>query len=267
MENGKAEIEMSKDIKTSTQQGEVLVKQQGDILKMVFSSEPDATQSAINQKKPQQLLMENLKYLMGILLFMQPPKNILILGVGAGSLIQFFRHHHPDSHITAVDYDSELLEIAHQHMLLPKADDRLNYVIQDAREYIEKSQQQFDLIIVDIFNGSQSPDWTRDKSFNEQLKCCLSTQGAVAYNMLINSEKSFNTFYKLLRKTFAGHTLCLETEDYENLLLYALNYEPESRSMMQNLENAQEAQDKYQLSFSQILSVIYDINPIDSGII
>jgi len=37
--------------------------------------------------------------------------------------------------------------------------------------------------------------------------------------------------------------------------------------MMQNLEKAQQAQDKYQLPFSQILSVIYDINPVDSGII
>ena len=267
MESDNTKIVISKVKKTTTQQGEVLIKQHGDILKMVFASEPDATQSAIDQNKPQQLLMENLKYLMGILLFMPPPKNILILGVGAGSLIQFFRFHHPESHITAVDYDNELLEIAHQHMLLPKTDDRLSYVIQDARLYIENCQQQFDLIVVDIFNGSQSPDWTRDKAFTKQLKSCLSIQGAVAYNMLINSEKSFNTFYKLLRKTFAGHSLCLEAEEYENLLLYVLNFEPESRSMMQNLEKAQEAQHKYELPFSQILSVIYDINPVDSGII
>ena len=253
--------------KTSTQHGDVLIKQDGDLLKMVFATEPNATQSAINLKQPQQLVMENLQYLMGILLFIEPPKNILLLGVGAGSMVQFFRHFHPDSHITAVDYDHELLEIAHQQMLLPEADERLEYVIQDARQYINTCQQQFDLILVDIFDGSQSPDWTRNKEFTEQLKSCLSNRGAVAYNLLINSETAFKTFYKLLRQTFAKQTLCLETEDYENLLLYALNFEPEKRSMMQNLEFSQELQSKYQLPFGQILSVIYDINPVDSGVI
>ncbi len=188
------------------------------MLKMVFASEPDATQSAINLKQPQQLVMENLQFLMGILLFIEPPKNILLLGVGAGSLVQFFRHFHPDSHITAVDYDNELLEIAHQQMLLPEADEQLEYVIQDARQYINTCQQQFDLILVDIFDGSQSPDWTRNKEFTDQLKNCLSESGAVAYNVLINSETAFKTFYKLLRQTFNQQTLCLETEEYENLL-------------------------------------------------
>ncbi|MCP4077199.1 MAG: methyltransferase [Gammaproteobacteria bacterium] len=260
-------LPVSKNFKTSTQHGDVLIKQHGDILKMVFATEPDATQSAINQKQPQQLVMENLQFLMGILLFIEPPKNILLLGVGAGSMVQFFRHFHPGSYITAVDYDTELIEIAQQQMLLPEADEWLEYVIQDARQYINNCQHQFDLILVDIFDGSQSPDWTRNKEFTSQLKNCLSEHGAVAYNLLINSETAFKTFYQLLRQTFSQQTLCLETEDYENLLLYALNFEPEKRSMMQNLEFAQQLQMKYQLPFSQILSVIYNINPVDSGII
>ncbi len=255
------------DNKSSTHQSEINISKQGDILKMVFASEPDATQSAINQKNPQQLVMENLQYLMGVLLFIKPPEKILLLGVAAGSLVQFLKYYLPESYITAVDYDRELLEIAHQQMLLPEADKQLSYVIQDAQQYIHSCRQQYDLIVVDIFDGSQSPQWTQEKDFTEQLQKCLTACGAVAYNMLINTEETFNSFYNLLRETFAGHTLCLETEEYENLLLYALNFKPKQSSMMQHLEYAQELQQQYQLPFNQILSDIYDINPVDSGII
>lgn len=257
----------SSNLNTSTSHRDITLRQKGEILQLVFTSEPDAIQSEINTQQPQQLVMENLRYLMGVLLFIPPPEKILLLGVGAGSMVHFFRHYLPECHITAVDYDRQLLDFAHQQMMLPEADEKLSYVIQDARQYINECQQQYDLIVLDIFDGNQSPCWTRDKEFTRQIKTCLSDKGATAYNMLINSETAFNSFYKLLRQTFAGQTLCLETQEYENLLLYALNFTPEKRSMMQNIKHAQKTQAKYQLPFNQILSVIYDINPVDSGII
>lgn len=251
----------------STRHRELEIRQRNGLLEMIFSSDPEATQSAINPLHPEQLVMKNLQYLMGILLFIEPPKNILMLGVGAGSLIQFLRYYLPDSHITGIDYDQELLEIAHQQMMLPQADQRLSYIIGDARDYIDNCQQQYDLIVVDIFDGSQSPDWLKSQQFSQQLKSCLSAEGALAYNLLVHSEAEFNTFYKLLRDTFNGQTLCLETEEYENLLLYALNFTPSKRSMMGNIEHGQRLQANYGLPFSQILSVIYNINPVDSGVI
>ena len=257
----------SAKVKKQINKRDTIIKHDGDVMQLVFSSQPDAIQSAINTKKPHQLEMKNLQYLMGILMFIPAPEKILLLGVGAGSLIHFFQHYLPKCKITAVDYDQQLLEFSHQNMMLPEASDNLSYVIQDARQFISECTQHFDLIMVDIFDGSQSPDWTREKEFTLQLKNCLSNEGGVAYNMLIHSEAEFKTFYQLLRHTFSQQTLCLETEEYENLLLYALKNTQQTRTMMQNLEHAQQAQLEYQLPFGEILSVIYDINPVDSGII
>ena len=244
-----------------------MIRHDGDIMQLVFTSQPDSIQSAINSRKPYQLEMDNLQYLMGVLLFIPPPEKILLLGVGAGSLIHFFSHYLPESQITAVDYNQQLVDFAHHNMMLPEANEKLSYVIEDARQYIRECKQQFDLIVIDIFDGSQSPEWTTEEEFTQQLKSCLSSQGAAAYNTLMHSETAFNSFYKLLRRAFDHQTLRLETDEHENLLLYALNFSPEIKSMMQNIEHAQLAQVTYQLPFSQILSVIYDINPVDSGII
>ena len=247
--------------------GKAQVRQQGDILQLVFDNEADAIQSAIDLKQPHRLVMKNLQYLMGILLFMPAPQKILLLGVGGGSLIQFFRHYLPQSHITAVDYDQSLLDLAHQQMLLPQASPQLSYAVLDARQFIADATQQFDLIVVDIFDGSQSPKWLLQDEFTRQLQGCLSKQGALAYNLLMQSETAFSTFYKRLRHIFRSQTLCLEAEEYENILLYALNFEPPKRSMMQSIEHAALTETRYPLPFSQILSVIYNINPVDAGII
>ncbi|MBC8211719.1 MAG: fused MFS/spermidine synthase [Gammaproteobacteria bacterium] len=243
------------------------IRQQGDTLQLVFEHEADAIQSAINLKQPHRLVMENLQYLMGILLFMPAPQNILLLGVGGGSLIQFFRHYLPQSHITAVDYDQGLLDLAHQQMLLPQASEHLSYAVLDARQFIIDATRQYDLIVVDIFDGSQSPRWLLTDDFTRQLQGRLSKQGALAYNLLIHSETAFSTFYKRLRQLFKSQTLCLEVEEYENILLYALNFRAQKRSMMQNIEQAALTENQYQLPFRQMLSVIYNINPVDAGII
>lgn len=251
----------------STTHRNIDIQQKDGQLQLVFSNQPQAIQSAINIQAPQKLVMTNLQYLMGILQFISPPQKILLLGVGGGSLVHFFRHFFPQSHITGVDYDQQLIQFAQTKMQLPEAGQQLQYVFADARQYIQQCQQHYDLIVVDIFAGSQSPEWTRDKAFIQQLKNCLSNQGAIACNMLISSDQSFKKFYSLLRELFNRQTLCLESPEYENILLYALNFSVESRTMMQNLQLATELNDRYQLPFTEILQVIYNINPVDSGII
>jgi len=243
------------------------IKQQGDILQLVFSAEPDAIQSAINLQQPHQLVMKNLQYLMGILLFIPPPQKILLLGVGAGSLIQFYRHYLPQSHITAVDYDESILRLAQQKMLLPQASDRLQYEVQDARQFVQQTTQQYDLIVLDIFEGSQTPTWLINEQFSRRLQECLDRQGALAYNLLIQSGTAYQNFHHRLARIFRSQTLQLDIEDFENRLLYAFNFCPDRRSMMQNIEYGEQAELTYQLPFRQILSIIYNTNPVNSGVI
>jgi spermidine synthase len=88
-------------------------------------SNSNTLQSVINVDHPEKLALKNLQYLMAILLFMPQPKRILLLGTGGGSLVHFLRHHYPDSHLTCVDIDGELLDLMHDKMYLPKADDCL----------------------------------------------------------------------------------------------------------------------------------------------
>ncbi len=253
--------------RATTRLARLRIEQSGDERWLKFERDTDAIQTAINQHAPHRLVMENLVYLMGILLFIPPPRSILILGTGGGSLVQYCRHYLPDAHITAVEYDEELFAIAREHLFLPPASPTLTYVIDEARRYINGCDEQFDLVLIDIFDGGETPAWMLEKSFIDQIKQRLTPQGAVAFNLLIENEKIFKRYYKLLRECFSRQTLCLETEEYANLLVYALNFSPPIPDMGELLQRCEALNPKYDLPFNSILATIFSINPQDSGII
>lgn len=235
--------------------------------KRILRFDPVATQSVIDIDEPWRLDMQNLQYLMGILMFIPAPRKVLMLGVGGGSLLQFVHHHFPLADITGVDFDAELLDIARQHLLLPEAGEFISYQVADAREFLLDCTEQYDLILVDIFTGTQSPAWLLEAATIRHLKECLTSKGALASNLLINSENQFNKYYRLLRRQFSGQTLCLETEKYQNILTYAVNFKGRQLDMSKLMQKAMNMQQQYELPFSEMLSTIFNINPQGSGII
>jgi spermidine synthase len=230
-------------------------------------SDTDALHSVINRKYPHKLALKNLEYLIGILLFLPAPKNILLLGTGGGSLIQFLSYHYPSCRITSVDNDSELQDLMHEKMLLPAANERLAYLIDDARHYLQHCEQPFDLILVDIFSGSQSPGWLLETTSIRQLHGLLTEQGAVAYNLLVDSGHDFGLFYQNLGQQFKQKTLSIPVEGFENRIVYGFRWTPPRRQMSYYIEHAMAMADAQDIDYGQVLSIIYTTNPIGSGVI
>jgi len=235
-------------------------------IRYLYSGE-SATQSAINLQQPHKIILQNLEYAMGCLMFMPTPKNILLLGVGGGSLIHFFRHYCPKASITGIDIDEHLLKTMHEAFLLPQADDFLNYEIADAQGWIKQNSKKYDLIIIDLFDEQDMPSWVAEKAFMQDLKDSLKPQGCVSWNTLIATDSAFNVFYSNLRATFQQRTLCLAAEDYENTIAYSFNFALEQSDMGHLIQLAQQQSELYELPFHEILAVIFNTNPIDSGFI
>ena len=93
-------------------------------IELIFDSDPDAIQSALDIQTPHKLVMLNLQYLMAALLFIETPKKILLLGVGGGSIIHYLKYHLPDCDITAVDNNGELLRLCSEHMQIAPTGDK-----------------------------------------------------------------------------------------------------------------------------------------------
>jgi len=224
-----------------------------------------ALQSVIDLKYPFRLSLKNLQHLVAILLFIPQPLRILMLGTAAGSLLHFLRHHYPQAEITAVDIDVELIETLKSRDILPTADSTLTYVYDDARHYVEHCQQNFDLVLVDIFDGSQSPPWLLEKLFSNKLLRLLSDHGAVACNLLIESDHLFTRYYRNLRLVCDRQTLCMSVEGLENTIVYGFNSQVPKQDMTWYMQRAQEMSKLHAIDYMEVLSVIYTTNPTGDG--
>lgn len=251
--------------KFRTKHAELSITQTANQLELRANS--GALHSVINLKAPQKLVLKNLEFLAGILLFLPEPENILLLGTGGGSLVHFLRFHYPKARVIAIDLDAELLEIMHQKMRLPKANQYLTYVIDDAEHYLRYCIQRFDLILVDIFDGTQSPGWLLKLQSMQRLYSLLSNRGAVAYNLLIDSDHASKRFFRSLRQAFNGQTLILPVAGLDNTIAYALRYQPAGRDMSWYMQQASTLGESHDIDYMAVLSAIYDSNPTGSGLI
>ncbi|MCP4470244.1 MAG: hypothetical protein GY815_06100 [Gammaproteobacteria bacterium] len=235
--------------------------------RLELRSHDRALQSVINLENRHCLELENLKYLMSVLLFMPVPQRVLMLGTAAGSLLHFLRHHYPQTEITAVDIDAELIERLLEMNILPAAATGLDYVHADASEFIAHCEQSYDLVLVDVFNGAQSPAWLLAKVIINRLYELVSDQGALACNLLIDSDHDFKRFYRDFRQVFAQRALCLPVAGLENRVIHGVRAATAANDMSANLQKALALSKKLGFDLMPILAAIYNTNPIGRGLI
>ena len=151
--------------------------------------------------------------------------------------------------------------------ILPPAQNGLEYVYADASHFISHCDQQYDLVLVDIFSGAQSPAWLGGKESINSLYRLLTPRGALAYNLIIDSEHDFKRFYRDLRLVFNGETLCLPVKGFENSIVYGICPQGPARDMSANMRQAMEMSARLGIDLMRVLSVIYNTNPVDRGVI
>ena len=117
----------------------------------------------------------------------------------------------------------------------------------------------------DIFSGSQSPAWLLESSGIQQIHALLSDRGAVAYNLLIDSEHAFKLFYRDLTRVFAHQTLSLPAQGYDNRLIYGFRHQPPRREICEYMQSASRLAELHDIDYHEILAAIFTSNPVGSG--
>ncbi|MFA6261573.1 MAG: fused MFS/spermidine synthase [Bacteroidia bacterium] len=143
----------------------------------------DSTVSNYSYGSLQKVLRRGLKEMGDLSQF----KNILLLGLGGGSVIKTLRNELAcQAEITAVDIDSAMLKIAEVDFQIGQyAEIKLKEA--DAAIFITETTEKYDLIIVDIFIGDTVPDVFTKPSFIHQLITHLTAHGHVLFNTMRNS--------------------------------------------------------------------------------
>lgn len=120
--------------------------------------------------------------------------DVLVLGFAAGTTYHVLSNVlHDRLHLTGVEIDSEVLQIAHEYFEVPRNDPRLRLWCGDARVYLRglDASTRFDIVIVDCYSQQQYvPFHVATIEFFELVRRHLADDGVLAANLDARSARA-----------------------------------------------------------------------------
>ncbi|WP_374172672.1 spermidine synthase [Flavobacterium tructae] len=114
--------------------------------------------------------------------------HILLLGVAGGSVVKTLVDEiQYKGKITGVEIDPEMIKIANEYFNLNEIK-QLEVVIDDAFEFVLKTKNKYNLIIIDIFEDIKMPNFLFERFFSERICSLLQNHGFVLFNTMILDE-------------------------------------------------------------------------------
>lgn len=115
--------------------------------------------------------------------------HILVLGVAGGSVIRTLVDEiQYKGKITGIEMDPEVIQIANDYFQLNQIPN-LKIIIDDAFEFVLKTKETYDLIIIDVFQDTHMPNFLFEKFFIQRLSSLLNAHGYILFNTMILDEK------------------------------------------------------------------------------
>lgn len=115
--------------------------------------------------------------------------SILVLGVAGGSVIETLVEEIKfKGKITGVEIDTEIVQIAKDYFNIDRFTN-LELIADDAFEFILKTKEHYDLIIIDIFQDTQMPNFLFQDFFIQRINSLLNPEGFILFNTMVLSDK------------------------------------------------------------------------------
>jgi spermidine synthase len=111
-------------------------------------------------------------------------QSILVLGVAGGSVIETLKKEVKfEGKITGVEIDAAVIELATKYFGLDKYNN-VSIVIDDAFEFVLKTKEKYDLIIIDIFQDTTMPNFLFEDFFINRINFLLNVNGFILFNTM-----------------------------------------------------------------------------------
>ena len=109
--------------------------------------------------------------------------RVLFIGGGGFSGPRQFLVDYPDTSISVVEIDPEVVEASHRYFLVPKTNPRLEITVMDGRKYLETAGV-YDLIVLDAYTHTYVPFHLMTDEFMALVDSHLSEDGVFVANVI-----------------------------------------------------------------------------------
>ena len=119
-------------------------------------------------------------------------KKILLLGLGAGTVVGILREIKPELYITAIEIDEKIIRIADEYFGISTQKGFLDILNRDALELpLMKDLGCPDIILIDVYCGGNFPEKFWGKDFMETLAKIMNKGGCVIFNRILRTDVEY----------------------------------------------------------------------------
>lgn len=223
-----------------------------------------AQQSAMSLKNPDQLHLDYAKAMMSWLLFEEIGNDdLLIIGLGGGSLAKYLLQNFPECRVEVVEYRADVAEIAHEYFGLPR-DARLNVVIDDGARYVKErmnlQREFYRVIMLDAFDSEGMAEALCNREFFAACQIMLKKDGILVVD-LWNTKEQFTQLFSWLGNLFEAKLLFLPVGGTVNIIGLFFHEDTPIYSRKALQKRAIQLEKTYRLPFKKFLKELIAYNP------
>ena len=212
----------------------IMVTQRGDLRCLKFTARRhERRQSCVDLKQPQRLVFTYTRMMLAGLLLVDEPRDILIIGLGGGTLPTLLGEVFADARITVVEIDPAVVKVAQRYFDYV-VDQRTQIVEQDARVYGKRAAlrgDRFDLVLLDAFNSDYIPEHLMTREYLEETLSLLAPGGALVSNTFVESQ--LYDYESVTYEDVFGTFLNMKAPDSANRIIIARNGPLPSRDALE----------------------------------
>lgn len=225
----------------------------------------DTIQSSMRVKQPFHLELRYTRAMMSFLLFNDHVRDIVVIGLGGGSVPKYIYHHLPDTKTLVVEINPRVIEVARSHFFVPENNARFEVIEGDGVAFINAHPDTCQLLIMDGFGPNGLAPELSSQDFYDQCAEALTTDGILLVN-LWGSDRNFDVYLQRIEQSFEGRVLVLPTGRPGNVLIFAFRREPRDMRWTSLRERAKALEAEHRsIEFLEFLEKLRDHNPNTSN--
>lgn len=181
-------------------------------------------QSAMRLSAPNDLELRYTQMMMAALLFIPRPKDILLIGLGGGSIAKFCHSRLPGTRFTAVELNPHVIAFR-DAFLLPADSERFRLIEGDGAAYLAEAEKGIDLLLVDAFDETGYAPALANRAFFETAFTKLSGKGVLVINLAGDPETYAGLIGRVM-EVFDDQVIVVPVPEDGNQVLFAFKQRP-----------------------------------------
>lgn len=177
-------------------------------------------QSSMRVDDPNALAFGYTRAMMGFLLFQPAPRDILIVGLGGGSLSKYCYHELPDCTVTTVELSAAVIGLRDE-FAIPADNARFRVIHADAALYMRNQSETADVILLDGYAPHGLPAELMSQTFYNDCFRTLRPGGVLSAN-LWGADIKLRACFARIRHSFEARLLHVKSETSNNDIAFGL---------------------------------------------